>query len=158
MWLDFPLVPLLISSRPMPISEAQLDDLQRAAIDASRKAWSPYSGFAVGAALLAADGRIFAGCNIENASYGLTICAERNAIGQAILSGCRSFLMVVIYTATQTATAPCGACRQVIAEFAPDAEVICLCDGSDRIRTSLRELLPHGFGPHNLDQPPESTD
>lgn len=142
----------------MSISETQLNELQQAAVDASRNAWSPYSGFSVGAALMTVDGRIFTGCNVENASYGLTVCAERNAIGQAVTAGCRQFQAVVIYSATCQPTAPCGACRQVISEFSPDAEIICVCAGPDRIQTSLRELLPLSFGPQNLDQSSESTD
>lgn len=136
---------------PMSISESQLNDLQRAARDASLNAWSPYSGFSVGAALLSDNGHIFSGCNVENSSYGLTICAERNAIGQAITAGCRKFQAVVIFTPTDQPTTPCGACRQVIYEFAPDLEVICICNGPDSIRTSIQKLLPHGFGSHSLD-------
>lgn len=134
----------------MSIPESQLTLLRQAAIDASRNAWCPYSGFPVGAALLATDGRIFSGCNVENASHGLTLCAERNTIGQAIAAGCREFQALLVFTATQAPTAPCGACRQVISEFAPDAEVICVCDGPDSIQTSMRELLPHSFGPHSI--------
>jgi cytidine deaminase len=134
----------------MPISDSQLTTLKQAAIDASRNAWCPYSNFRVGAALLAADGRIFAGCNIENASHGLTICAERNAMGNAIGAGCREFEALLIFTATQKPTAPCGACRQVIIEFAPDIDVISVCDGPDEIRVQMQELLPHSFGPHSL--------
>jgi cytidine deaminase len=136
----------------MSISEPQLAALKQAAIDAAQNAWCPYSSFPVGAAVLAADGRIFVGCNIENASYGLTICAERNAIGHAISAGCREFTTLLIFTATENPTAPCGACRQVVTEFAPDIEVICICDGPDDIRVSMRELLPRSFGPRNLDQ------
>jgi len=134
----------------MSIPDSQLTVLRQAAIDASRNAWCPYSGFPVGAALLATDGRIFSGCNVENASHGLTLCAERNTIGQAIVAGCREFEALLVFTATQAPTTPCGACRQVITEFAPDAEVICVCDGPDSIRTLMRELLPHSFGPHSM--------
>lgn len=135
----------------MPISDSHLAALKQAAHEASRNAWCPYSNFPVGAAVLATDGRIFAGCNIENASHGLTICAERNAIGQAIAAGCREFESLLIFTATPKPTAPCGACRQVIIEFAPDIEIISLCDGPDELRVSIRDLLPHSFGSHSLD-------
>lgn len=135
----------------MPISESQFAALKQGAVDASRHAWCPYSNFAVGAAILATDGQIFAGCNVENASYGLTICAERNAVGQAISAGCRDFTTLLIFTATEKPTAPCGACRQVVTEFAPDIEVISVCDGPENIRVSMRDLLPRSFGPHNLD-------
>lgn len=136
----------------MSISESQLAALKQAAIDAAQNAWCPYSDFPVGAAVLAVDGQIFAGCNIENASHGLTICAERNAIGQAISAGCREFTTLLIFTATEEPTAPCGACRQVVTEFAPDIDVISVCDGPKSIQVSMRELLPQSFGPQNLGQ------
>jgi cytidine deaminase len=136
----------------MSISESQFTSLKQAAICAAKNAWCPYSGFPVGAAVLAADGQIFAGCNIENASHGLTICAERNAIGLAISAGCREFTTLLIFTATEKPTAPCGACRQVVTEFAPDIDVISVCKGPERLQISMRELLPRSFGPHNLDQ------
>jgi cytidine deaminase len=136
----------------MSISESQFKTLKQVAIDASLNAWCPYSRFPVGAAVLAADGQIFAGCNVENASHGLTLCAERNAIVQAVSVGCREFTTLLIFTATKKPTAPCGACRQVITEFAPDIDVISICDGPDDIRVSMRELLPRSFGPHNLDE------
>ena len=139
----------------MPISESQFAALKQGAVDASRHAWCPYSKFAVGAALLATDGQIFAGCNVENASHGLTICAERNAVGQAISAGCRDFTTLLIFTATDKPTAPCGACRQVVTEFAPDIEVISVCAGPENIQVSMRDLLPRSFGPHNLDDAPK---
>jgi cytidine deaminase len=139
----------------MPISKSQFATLKQAAVDASRQAWCPYSNFPVGAALLTTDGQIFAGCNVENASYGLTVCAERNAIGQAISAGCREFTTLLIFTATNKPTTPCGACRQVVTEFAPDIEVISVCDGPENIRASMRDLLPQSFGPHNLDEAPK---
>lgn len=101
--------------------------------------------------MLAADGRQFSGCNIENASHGLTICAERNAIGQALAAGCRDFLALLIFTPTPKPTTPCGACRQVIAEFAPNLEIISVCDQEDILRLTMQDLLPHRFGPDNLD-------
>lgn len=116
----------------------------------SRNAYSPYSRFPVGAAVLVGDGRVFAGCNVENASYGLTICAERNAIFQAVAAGCRQILAVAVFTPTPNPTAPCGACRQVINEFGPHAQILCACDGPDIISASLADLLPAAFGPQNL--------
>lgn len=104
----------------------------------------------MGAAVLCADGSVFAGCNVENASYGLTICAERNAVFQAVAQGQSRIVAVAIYTPTPNPTAPCGACRQVLNEFGPSATVLCLCDGPDRIETTLDQLLPGAFGPQNL--------
>jgi cytidine deaminase len=99
---------------------------------------------------LTTEGAIVSGCNIENASYGLTMCAERIAVFLAVAHGRRGFKAIVIYTPTPRPTAPCGACRQVLNEFAPEADVICVCDGRDEIRMTVRELLPAAFGPHNL--------
>src|SRR4051794_3476136 len=99
---------------PIDIDWARLADAARAA---SAAAYCPYSRFAVGAAVLAADGRVFNGCNVENASFGLTICAERNAIAQAVAAGVREIVAVCVHTPTATPTPPCGACRQVIVEF-----------------------------------------
>lgn len=124
--------------------------LRDAAKAAALRAYAPYSHFRVGAALQARSGTIFAGCNVENASYGLTICAERNAVFQMVAAGETAFDRIVIYTPTATPTAPCGACRQVLNEFNPDAEVISVCDGPDVICSTVRELLPAAFGPANL--------
>ncbi len=117
---------------------------------ASERAYCPYSRFRVGAAVLADDGEILDGCNVENASYGLTLCAERNAIVQAVARGKARIKAVVVYTPTPTPTAPCGACRQVINEFGPDARVVCACDGPGTIDAPLANLLPRAFGPQNL--------
>ncbi len=126
-----------------------------AARAAAVHAYAPYSRFTVGAAVLTAEGTIHAGCNVENASYGLTICAERNAVFQAVAhhAGVPRLVAVAIYTPTPLPTAPCGACRQVINEFGPDALVISVCDGPSEIRSSLDHLLPHAFGPENLSAP-----
>ena len=127
-----------------------LEEMERRARAVSQKAYSPYSNFRVGAAVLTADGQICAGCNVENASYGLTICAERNAIFQMISQANQQIMAVVIYTPTPGPSAPCGACRQVINEFGPDALVVSVCDGPDRLMQRLSELLPDAFGPANL--------
>jgi len=126
-------------------SEAQWRELIDAARRASAHAYCAYSAFAVGAAVLSDDGRVFTGCNVENASYGLTICAERNAIAHAIVSGARTMRAVAVYTPTQIPASPCGACRQVLAELAPDAEVLCVCEGVDRTHSSVASLLPGAF-------------
>ena len=109
----------------------------------------PYSHYAVGAALLAKDGRVFTGCNVENAAYGNTMCAERTALFKAVSEGAREFEAIAI-AARGSAPFPCGACRQSLYEFAPDLRVMVTWDGNVR-RTTLRALLPEGFGPSSLD-------
>jgi cytidine deaminase len=104
----------------------------------------------VGAAVLTASGRVYAGCNVENASYGLCNCAERTAIFTAAAAGERRIRAVVVYTPTRQPTLPCGACRQVINEFGPESVVISVCDSRRRLETTLPELLPHAFGPKDL--------
>lgn len=132
------------------ITPATLRRLEKAARTAARSAYAPYSKFRVGAAVLTGSGKIFAGANVENASYGLCNCAERTAIFAAVAAGERTVRAVVVYTPTQTPTAPCGACRQVINEFGPGAAVISCCDRPARIETTLQRLLPESFGPENL--------
>ena len=134
----------------MPIPAETLKQLESAARAAAAMAYAPYSKFRVGAAVLGESGRIHSGCNVENASYGLASCAERNAIFSAVGAGEGEISAVVIYTPTPTATAPCGACRQVIGEFGADAVIISICDGDGRIESTLRDLLPGSFGPENL--------
>jgi len=120
------------------------DSLLDAAWRARDQAWCPYSGFAVGAALEADDGRWFAGCNVENASYGLTVCAERAALSAAIAAGARRFRRIVVVAETDPPVPPCGACRQVLVEFGEDL----LVESSNRTaRRSwrLKDLLPDAF-------------
>lgn len=124
--------------------------LEKAARTAAKASYSPYSKFRVGAAIMTGSGKIFTGCNVENASYGLCNCAERTAIFTAAAQGERVIRAVAVYTPTATATAPCGACRQVINEFGPAALVISVCDGAGRIEATLDQLLPSAFGPKNL--------
>lgn len=128
------------------VSDETLLALARKAMERS---YSPYSNYAVGAALLCADGRVFQGCNIENASFGLTNCAERTAMFKAISEGAQEFTTIAI-AASGSAPWPCGACRQVLNEFAPGIRVIVTWDGNvDEM--SLDQLLPHGFGPKSLE-------
>ena len=117
-----------------------LDKLVEAAWQAREAAYAPYSHFHVGAALLAEDGRIFPGCNVENISYGLTNCAERVAIGAAVAAGARKFLAVAVVADTMVPISPCGACRQVLAEFG--VPEVFLANRSGQIRFTLDELLP----------------
>lgn len=107
-------------------------------------AYAPYSGFAVGAAVLAADGRVFVGCNIENASYGLTNCAERTAIFSAVAAGARELRALAVVADGALPCSPCGACRQVIAEFAVERIILANLKGSRRVVTK-EELLPFAF-------------
>src|SRR5438128_4895952 len=136
----------------MTIPTAIVERLKQRAKNACRRAYAPYSRFAVGAAVLADDGVIYAGANVENASYGLAMCAERNAIFQAIAGGALQIQAVVVYTPTPMPSTPCGACRQVINEFGSDALIVCCTDDPHAERHyRLGELLPNAFGPGKLD-------
>jgi len=134
--------------------EAIVQEMRAAARTAMRNAYCGYSKFRVGAAVLTAGGEIFAGCNVENASYGLTMCAERNAIFQAVAKGAvskdSSLKAVVIVTPKKKLTPPCGACRQVINEFGPNAEIFIFGRGKTGQKITLSKLLPRAFGPLNL--------
>lgn len=112
------------------------------AIEVARRAYAPYSRFHVGAVLVGKDGRTFAGCNVENISYGLTICAERNAVFAAVAAGCREFEKIVITADTELPASPCGACRQVLAEFNPDLEVVLSNFRGQTETFRLSQLLP----------------
>lgn len=118
-----------------------------AAWAAAGAAYAPYSRFRVGAAALLADGRVFSGCNVENASYGLTVCAERNALAAMVAAGAQEPVLVVVATETPEPTPPCGACRQVLAELAPNAEVLSVTRAhpAGNARTSVSALLPGAF-------------
>lgn len=117
---------------------------------ASASAYAPYSRYPVGAAVLTSDGTKFPGCNIENASYSLGICAERVALFKAVCGGFRSLEAIAIFTPTEEPVSPCGACRQVLFEFAPRLIVISACSGANVRRWTLDELLPDGFGSGSL--------
>ncbi len=126
------------------------DKLITKAIEMLDRAYVPYSHFPVGAALECADGSVYTGCNVENASYGLCICAERTAAVKAVSEGHRNFKRIVIVGNSEDYCTPCGACRQFLYEFAPGMEVICLNAKREAMRTTLSDLLPHGFGPEHL--------
>ncbi len=123
--------------------------LEEHAHAAQALAYAPYSKFHVGAALLTASGNVFAGCNVENASYGLALCAERSAVAQAIAFGERDFVALVVSGGKHEPATPCGMCRQVLFEFAPELPVVCT-DGTRTVAFRLSELLPSGFGPDSL--------
>jgi cytidine deaminase len=125
------------------------DPLLDAAESAQAHAWAPYSRFRVGAAVETDDGRIFSGVNVENASYGLTLCAERVAIAAAVTAGARGFRRLAVATDASPPSAPCGACRQVLAEFGGDPVVVAVGPGGSR-RWRLSELLPDAFGREDL--------
>ena len=122
-----------------------LDDLGERARQVARRAYAPASRFTVGAALLAGDGRVFTGCNVEIASFGLTVCAERNAVFHAVAEGVREFAAIAIYTPQAPPGYPCGACRQVLAEFCTELRIRLVGDGAEVVDTSLEELFPHPF-------------
>ena len=134
----------------MKSGDAVFQEMRAAASAAMKNAYCRYSKFRVGAAVLSAEGEIFSGCNVENASYGLTMCAERNAIFQAVAQGQRDITAIVIVTATKELTPPCGACRQVINEFGPNAEVFLFGRGKAGTKFKMSKLLPRAFGPKNL--------
>ena len=114
------------------------------------RSYVPYSKFPVGAALLCADGTVFTGCNVENAAYGSTICAERTALVKAVSEGRREFAAIAVVGRGEDYCWPCGACRQMLYEFAPGLTVLVGRGDGDFVKLPLKELLPHGFGPASL--------
>ena len=126
-------------------------DLVELAFTMLDKAYMPYSHFPVGAALEGTDGRVFTGCNVENAAYGSCICAERTALVKAVSEGCRAFTRIAVVGNSADYCWPCGSCRQMRYEFAPDLEVLVANRDHDFVKYTLRQLLPHGFGPVALD-------
>ena len=127
-----------------------LDELKALAVSMLDRAYCPYSHFAVGAALECGDGTVYTGCNIENAAFPCTICAERAAIFKAVSEGHRAFRRIVVAGRSEKFCVPCGSCRQVMREFAPEMEVICLNGKGEARQYTLRQLLPESFGPEYL--------
>ncbi|KNZ68336.1 cytidine deaminase [Thermincola ferriacetica] len=123
----------------------KIDELVKHALEVKERAYAPYSKFRVGAALLTGDGRVYTGCNVENASFGLTICAERNAVFRAIADDCRDFKAIAIVSDADDYCIPCGACRQVLVEFSRDLTVIMANNKGDYRLTTITELLPEAF-------------
>lgn len=131
--------------------EIDWERLEAAALEARGHAYAPYSKYRVGAALLGEDGVVYPGANVENASYGLCLCAERAASAKAVNVGVRAFLALVVVTEGPQAAAPCGMCRQVLAEVGPSFPVRCISLTGHTIETSVAELLPHAFDKGYLD-------
>ena len=131
------------------IAEDRWEALRKAAEGARANAHAPYSGFAVGAALLAADGSVYVGCNVENASYGATLCAERAALAAAVAAGARTLEALAIVSGSPSPIPPCGICRQCLAELAPSLAIRSHA-GDEEAQYSLAELLPDPFGAGHL--------
>ena len=129
------------------MTDQALVDLAFTMLDRS---YVPYSHFPVGAALECADGSVFTGCNIENAAYSPTLCAERVAVGKAVSEGRRDFVRIVVAGKCEDFCVPCAVCRQVLYEFAPDLTVLVARGDGDYVKFPLKQLLPHGFGPGSL--------
>lgn len=127
------------------MSAIDWDQLLTVARTTALAAHAPYSKFQVGAALLSSDGRVFAGCNVENASYGLSICAERNAVFSAVAQRAQSFSALVVVSSASMPVTPCGACRQVLFEFPPAFAVRCYGQDGSLIELTSEDLLPHAF-------------
>ena len=128
-------------------------ELVERAFEMLSRSYVPYSGFPVGAAILCADGSIFTGCNVENAAYGSTICAERTALVKAVSEGHRDdFVKIAVVGNSEDYCWPCGSCRQMLYEFAPELTVLVARGDHEFVTLPLHELLPHGFGPKSLTQ------
>jgi cytidine deaminase len=146
-----------MASEQRPATEAPAEGrvlvvLRERAFAAMERAYAPYSSFRVGAALLASDGSITEGCNVENAAYPAGICAERSAVSAAVARGNRSFETILIATEAEEPTPPCGMCRQVLEEFSPHLMVVSVTRDGREARWPLDELLPKAFNPHSLDR------
>lgn len=135
----------------VPLSPETVSTLIQKAIEGQQNSYSPYSQYRVGAAVLTKSGKIYTGCNIENASYGLANCADRTAVFKAVSEGDKDLIAIAIVT--RDGGMPCGACRQVLNEFNPNMIIITLDEtGTIRNQTTLDQLLPNAFGPANLNK------
>ena len=144
--------PRPVGELELPGDERTLMKLRERAFGAMDRAYAPYSNFKVGAALLATDGSITDGCNVENAAYPAGICAERGAVAGAVARGNQSFAALLIATEADEPTPPCGICRQVLEEFSPRMVIVSATRGGREVRWTLDELLPKAFTPHSLDR------
>ena len=131
------------------MTDKELADL---AWKAREQSYSPYSGFAVGAALECRDGTVYLGCNVEGASYGNAICAERTALVKAVSEGKRDFTRIAVAAVSPDYTAPCGICRQMLYEFSPDMTVLCVDQNQEWVAVKLRDLLPLGFSAASMEK------
>lgn len=145
-----PTTPRRNSPSDAPNSASRDAELAQRAIEALANSYSPYSSIRVGAALLASDGRIFTGCNVENASFGLTMCAERTALVKAVSENAREFQVLAVATRADQALMPCGACRQALYEFAPRLRILVVGRDGVQRETFLGNLLPEAFGPADV--------
>jgi len=135
-----------------PEADHQMTMLRERALATMERAYAPYSKFRVGAALLATDGGITEGCNVENAAYPVGVCAERGALAAAVAKGSRHFVAIAIATEAEEPTPPCGMCRQMLEEFAPHLLVVSVTKGGREARWTLDDLLPRAFTPHSLER------
>ena len=133
---------------------SDFDDLLKAALAAREHSYSPYSGFPVGAALRGASGTVYSGCNVENSAYPEGTCAEAGAIAALVMAGEREVMEILVAGPPGTPCTPCGGCRQKLREFSAADVVVHVCDPSGEVlRLTVGDLLPHAFGPDNLDAP-----
>lgn len=139
-----------MSESRQPAPPLSLDELTGLARSVQSRAWAPYSHFRVGAVLVSRDGRLFSGCNVENASYPAGICAERGALASAVAAGAQEFVRVLIATDADVPAPPCGICRQALVEFAPALEVVSVAANGQVAQWSLADLLPFPFTPSSL--------
>lgn len=137
-------------TRPALAGAPSLESVRAAALAAMQRAYAPYSDFRVGAALVGADGSVFAGCNVENSAYPAGICAERGALAAAVAGGVRRFDLLVVATEADEPTPPCGMCRQALVEFAPDLAIVSYTTHGGEAQWRLATLLPHPFTPAAL--------
>lgn len=135
----------MLNSRAVPATAIDWEPLIAAARSVRERAYAPYSRFRVGAALLAADGRIFAGCNVENRTFGLTVCAERSAVLQAVAAGAGPPVALAVVADASPKAPPCGMCRETLAEFADDLPILLVDSQGDREELRLAEIFPRPF-------------